>query len=202
MDCFAPFLLGFVRLGLGPGRQTTSGRKSAKSPYARAGSLWHRKVPGTHQQVPHTTSGPSCWDSTRQSSSPCSARRRLLPGNPHPTERWRQDGNRCPHSSASTLQSPGSGSVTGSHHPHHGAEERVWSDWRENSSSTSLQRCISPSRMGSALSPHPAPGLVPSSPTGALQGDAGKILKDTSLLSATEEHLGILEGQKEQSHGV
>lgn len=44
--------------------------------------------------------------------------------------------------------------------------------------------------------------LCPAAPTGALQGDAGKILKDTSLLSATEEHLGILEGQKEQSHGV
>lgn len=45
-----------------------------------------------------------------------------------------------------------------------GAEGRAWGEWRQNNPGTSLQQCFSPSRMGSAHSPHPAPGTCAQQP--------------------------------------
>lgn len=169
---------------------------------------WRRKVPGTNPAgSPGSHQQPSHPDHASQSRSQCFAREKACP---LLTEGGTQGENvPCPHSARQCTPKPGIGlrtlSISGSVPPQSPpCPAGPWGGYGVSGGKAApphlLQRCLctSAGQAGRAArcsaTPASATELHSLAPAEAVQGGAGKIFQDICLLSATEEHLDILEG--------
>lgn len=172
MGCLAPFLLGFVRLGLGSGQADNIWEDTCKGPLYQDRFTVAQKSPcGTERSLAHTSrfpwplQGPPAGTAQGKAALCALCAGRCSQELPIPQ---RGGGKResCVHTllpahpkAQALALSP---AVTLSRR---GAEGRLWSEWRENNSGISLQQRVCPPRTGSASAPTQHQG--PSGPRGA-----------------------------------